>query len=204
MKMQRLVVAAAWAALPLIAGAAEENINRVTAPTSESAPTVDLVELIGKVAKKTGKPFVLDPRVAGRVQVAGLNADRVDYETLLAILRVHDMVVFTQGGVVNVVPDAEARQLPMPTVIGDDSKVGSDELITRVVQARNVCVAQLVPILRPMMPQYAHLAAHPDINMLIIVDRAANVRRIADIVERLEKQAGTLKLSCLREVKTSS
>jgi general secretion pathway protein D len=204
MRTQSVFVAAVCTALPLIAGATEENANPVSTPASESAPTVELVELIGKVAKKTGKQFVLDPRVAGRVQVAGLNADRVDYDTLLAILRVHDMVVFTQDGVVNVVPDAEARQLPIPTVIGDDSKVGGDELITRLVQARNVCVAHLVPILRPMMPQYAHLAAHPDINTLIIVDRAANARRIADMVERLEKQAAALKQTCLREVKTSS
>src|SRR5687767_14540152 len=124
MRIQIVFVAAVCTALPLIAGAAEENANRVSTPASESAPTVELVELIGKVAKKTGKQFVLDPRVAGRVQVAGLNVDRVGYDTLLAILRVHDMVVFTQDGVVNVVPDAVARQLPIPTVIGDDSKVG--------------------------------------------------------------------------------
>ena len=72
------------------------------------------------------------------------------------------------------------------------------------MQLRSACTAHMVPILRPMMPQYAHLAAHADINMLIIVDRAANARRIADIVERLEKQAAAQKQSCLREVKTSS
>jgi general secretion pathway protein D len=189
MRMQRVWVAVACAVLPVFVGAAEESAVRGATPPQDNGRTIDLVELIGKVAKRTGRQFVLDPRIAGRATMAGLEPDRVDYDTLLAILRVHNMVVFTQGGVVNVVSDAEARQLPIPTFSGDDSKMAGDELVTRLVQARNVCVAHLVPVLRPMLPQYAHMAAYPYTNTIILVDRGANVRRIADVIERLDRSA---------------
>jgi general secretion pathway protein D len=136
--------------------------------------------------------------------VVGFDVEKVDYTMLLAVLRLNGYATTTRNGLVSVFPDALVRQQPMPTITADDPKMGDDELVTRVMQLRSACAAMTVPILRPMMPQYAHLAAYPDINMLIIVDRAANVRRIADIVERLEKQAATQKMSCLREGKSSS
>ncbi len=63
----------------------------------------------------------------------------------------------------------------------------SDEIVTQVIQVRNVSAGQLVPILRPMMPQSAHLAAYPSANMLIISDRAANVSRIVRIIQRIDR-----------------
>ena len=56
-------------------------------------------------------------------------------------------------------------------------------------QARNMCAAQSVPVLRPLMPQAAHLAAFPQANILLISDHAGNARRIIDMAERLDKAA---------------
>ena len=187
MNFRVLCAAALLAAVPALAPAAEEN------PTVAAGrgPSVELGELIARVAKKTGQQFVIDPHASGAVPTAGFDVERVDYPMLLAILRVNGLVTFTQGGVVSVIPDAIARQLPMPTLTADDPKIAADELVTRVVQARYICAAHAVPLLRPMMPQFAHLAAFPATNTLLIVDRAANARRIADLVERLDKQAGS-------------
>jgi general secretion pathway protein D len=63
----------------------------------------------------------------------------------------------------------------------------SDEIVTQVMQVRNVSAGQLVPILRPMMPQSAHLAAYPSANMLILSDRASNVNRIMRIIQRIDR-----------------
>jgi general secretion pathway protein D len=52
-----------------------------------------------------------------------------------------------------------------------------------------VAAAQLVPILRPLIPQYGHLAAHPPSNLLIISDRAANVDRMLRIIERIDQES---------------
>jgi len=119
--------------------------------------------------------------------LSGLDPNKIDYETLLAILRVNEFATFTQDGIVNVVPDAIARQLPMPTLTGDDTKIGGDELVTRMIRPDNACAAWLVPVLRPLMPQYAHLAAYPPSGTLLIVDRAENVRRIAGLVAQFDR-----------------
>jgi len=172
-------------ALPAIAPAAEES------PASSSSQgykfqTIELGELIAKVAKRTGKQFIVDPRVRAEVPLIGLDVSSVDYGRLLSILSVHQFTAFEAGGAVRVVPDANMRQLPVPVTGGVPAKAFDDEIVTLIVQTKNACPAHLVPILRPLMPQAAHLAAMPP-NALILVDHAANARRIVDLVERLDK-----------------
>ena len=66
-------------------------------------------------------------------------------------------------------------------------ETGGDRIVTQVVQLANVGAAQLVPILRPLIPQYGHLAAHPGSNTLIIVDRGSNVDRMLNIIGRMDQ-----------------
>jgi general secretion pathway protein D len=71
--------------------------------------------------------------------------------------------------------------------MGTTSATGADDIVTQVIQVNNVGAAQLVPILRPLVPQYGHLVAHPGSNMLIISDRAANVIRMITIIRRIDQ-----------------
>ena len=95
------------------------------------------------------------------------------------------MAVEIQGRV-NIVPEALARQMPVRLVQRDDPDVADDEVVSRVIQMNNMNAAQAVPILRALLPQYAHLAALPDQNKLLIVDRYANVRRLTEILNALD------------------
>lgn len=171
--------------LPALTPAAEDK-----AAASESTyRSIDINEIIDRVAKRTGKQFIVDPRVRAEVPLTGLDVDRIDYEKLLAILNINQFVAYQSGGVVRVVPDAIARQLPIPVSTEISSKTLDDELVTLLLTGKNVCAAQTVPVLRPMMPQAAHLAAVIQTNSLILVDRAANARRLVDAFERLDKAA---------------
>jgi general secretion pathway protein D len=175
--------------LPAAAPAAEESsASRAASSQADNFPNLDIRELIAKVAKRSGKQFVVDPRVRADVPLAGLDVNAVDYGRLLAILNVHQFVAFESGGVVRVVPDAVSRQLPIPVTSEVPAKALDDEMVSLIVQVKAACSAHMVPVLRPLMPQAAHLAAMPP-NALIIVDRAANARRIVDMVERLDKTA---------------
>jgi general secretion pathway protein D len=150
---------------------------------------VDILRLIDTVAKSSGKSFVIDPRVRADVQIAGIDADKLSYEQLLAILRINQFVAVEEAGLVNVVPEANARQFPATTLYKDDPRLSGEALVTWVVQVRNLCTAYVVPVLRPLMPQQAHLAAYPP-NSLIISDRLANARRIVGIIENMDKSSG--------------
>ncbi len=175
--------------LPAAAPAAEESpASRAASSPADNFPNLDIRDLIAKVAKRTGRQFIVDPRVRADVPLTGLDVNAVDYDRLLAILGVHQFVAFESGGVVRVVPDAIARQLPIPVTSEVPAKALEDEMVSLIMQVKAACSAHMVPVLRPLMPQSAHLAAMPP-NALIIVDRAANARRIVDMVERLDKAA---------------
>jgi general secretion pathway protein D len=109
------------------------------------------------------------------------------YEAFLSILQVHGFVAVPSGDTIKIIPDANARQVPANDLPGRVSAT-SDEIVTQVVAVRNVSAAQLVPILRPLIPQYGHLAAYPASNMLIISDRASNVNRMMRIIQRIDQQ----------------
>jgi general secretion pathway protein D len=90
------------------------------------------------------------------------------------------------GKVIKIIPNTDARQVPANDLPNSVSAT-SDEVVTQIVTVKNISAAQLVPLLRPLIPQYGHLAAYPSGNMLIISDRASNVNRIVRIVERMDE-----------------
>lgn len=189
MKTYRPWALAVALALPVQAWAAEPATPPCAASSSESDFGIELTDLIAKVAKRTGKQFIVDPRVRATVLKTGLDFDKVDYARLLAILTVHQFAAYESNGIVKVLPDASARQLPIPVTTDVPAKALDDEYVTVMFQAKNMCTAQAVPVLRPLMPQAAHLAAFPQANTLLISDHAGNARRIVDMAERLDKAA---------------
>ena len=148
----------------------------------------DINALIGTVAEVTGKNFIVDPRVKGKITVISsrpMDSAEV-YEVFLSILKVHGFAAVPSGEVIKIVPDVSAKQDSIPNASDTDPGHG-DEMVTRVIQVDNVASAQLVPILRPLVPQQGHLAAYPTTNVLIISDRAENVSRLVSIIRRIDK-----------------
>ena len=148
----------------------------------------DISALISTVAEVTDRNFIIDPRVKGKVTVISsrpMDSDEV-YQVFLSILKVHGFAAVPSGEVIKIVPDVNAKQDGIPTA-SDGSPGRGDEMVTRVVQVDNVAAAQLVPILRPLVPQQGHLAAYPATNVLIISDRANNVERLLTIIRRIDQ-----------------
>ena len=136
--------------------------------------------IIEAVSEITGRNFIIDPRVRAQVTVlsnAPMTADAF-YRTFLASLEVHGFVALDSGSAIQIVPDSNAR-------FG-----AGDDYVTQAIILDNIGASQLVPILRPLLPQSAHLAAHQISNALIIADRPQNMRRMMELVRRMD-QAGT-------------
>lgn len=144
----------------------------------------DLRQVIEAVGEVTGRNFLIDPRVTGQVTFLSYSPMSTDafYEAFLATLQIHGFVAVESENVIRIVPDATARVHP-----GLTDRTDGDRVVTQTVQLTNVGAAQLVPILRPLIPQYGHLAAHPGSNTLIIVDRGSNVDRLLSIVARMDQ-----------------
>lgn len=146
----------------------------------------DIRIVVEAVSEATGKNFILDPRVTGKVNLLSAQpmSKEAFYEAFLSILQVHGYVAIESGNLVKILPDATARQFPMPS--SADGAAGPDDMVTQVIQVQNVGAMQLVPILRPLIPQYGHMVAHAGSNMLIISDRAGNLARMVSIIRRID------------------
>ena len=147
----------------------------------------ELDAVISWVAEQTGRNFVVDPRVKSKVTIVSgkpLNKDEI-YQVFLSVLQVHGFAAVPAGGVIKIMPDVNAKQSGVPVSSGGDGPRG-DEMVTRVMILNNVPAAQLVPILRPLIPQQGHMVAYPPSNVLIVSDRAAAIDRIAEIIERID------------------
>ncbi len=147
----------------------------------------DLTAVINSVSQITGKNFIIDPRVKGKVTVVSskpLNEDEV-YNVFLSILQVHGFATVPTENAIKIIPDAAAKQDSAPFVNSLSSKDG-DQLVTKVVVINNVNATQLVPILRPLVAQQGHLAAYAETNVLIVSDRASNILRISKIIKQID------------------
>ena len=156
-------------------------------PVTLNLKDADINAVINTVSEVTGKNFIVDPRVKGRVNIISSRPmdQREVYQVFLSILDVHGFSAVPSGNIIKILPNASAKQGALPLASNNEPGTG-DELVTRVIELSNVSAAQLVPILRPLVPQQGHLAAYASSNILIVSDSAANIRRLVKIIDRID------------------
>jgi general secretion pathway protein D len=149
----------------------------------------DITAFIGEVADITGKNFAVDPRVKGNITVISnkaLSKDQV-YDLFLGVLNVNGVVAVPSGNTIKLVPDVNAKQSGVPFDLRH--KAHGDQVVTRVLWLENTNANDLIPAIRPLMPQFAHLATVAGTNVLIVSDRAENIDQIEDLVRTLDGSA---------------
>jgi general secretion pathway protein D len=149
---------------------------------------VPLIEVVEAVARRSQKRFIVDPRLAGNVRVPGLDIRKTTFRELQAILRVHGFATVEVEGTTSVVPDANLRSMPIPVIDRNPANIGDDDAVMKIVGTGKLDAVMLVPLLRPLLPQYAHLAAEKSTNSLIIVARYGNIKAIESLIRELEKR----------------
>jgi general secretion pathway protein D len=145
----------------------------------------DVKAFISQIANITGYSFVIDPRVKGKVTIVSdtsMNKHDV-YEMFQSVLSVHGFAAVPAGSVVKIMQQNNSKQEGgMP--VGSREK--GEQLVTQVIQIKETPALDLVPILRPMVAKYGHLAGVKSANALIVTDHASNIRRIEKIINRLD------------------
>ncbi|MGH8530195.1 MAG: type II secretion system secretin GspD [Nevskiales bacterium] len=177
--MRALILAGGVALLATLAAQAQEDFTL-------NFQDADIATLIATVSELTGRNFVVDPRVKANVTVISatpMDAEGV-YATFLSILQVHGFAAIPAGDVTKIVPEIIAKQ-EAGAAVSDGRRY--EDMVTQVIELKNVSSTQLVAILRPLVPQAGHLAAYAPANMLIISDRSANVKRMTQIIERMDQ-----------------
>lgn len=146
----------------------------------------DLTAFINEVADITGKNFAVDPRVRGNVTVISnkaLNKQEV-YDLFLGVLNVNGVVAIPSGRTIKIVPDSNVKSSGIPYDVRH--RATGDQVVTRVIWLENTNANDLIPALRPLMPQFAHLSAVNGTNALIVSDRASNIYQLETIIRNLD------------------
>ena len=174
----------------LIVGAASLPIPGQAQEYTVNLKDTDINELIKFVSDVTGTTIVVDPNVKGKVRVVSSKPVTKSelYDLFLSILDVHGFTAVRSGGVVRIIANKDARSNPVPLQAEGDSLV-NDEYVTQVVRLENVSAAKLIPVLRPLVPQQAHMAAYAPSNAIIISDLRSNIQRILEIIDRMDRSA---------------
>ena len=149
----------------------------------------DIQEFIEFVADVTETTIVVDPAVKGKVKVISSKpVSKAElYDLFLSILDVHGYTAVRSGAVVRVIPNKNARSAPVDVISG--TSVINDEYVTQVIRLDNVSAAKLIPVLRPLVPQQAHMAAYAPSNAIIISDIRANINRLEEIIASMDQSA---------------
>jgi general secretion pathway protein D len=176
-------------ATALWAGSAAAQPQRTVPQGPQLTPNyreADIRVVADQVQQVIGRPIIIDPRVRAQVTVlsnAPMSPDAF-YKLFQSALEVHGFVALDSGSAIEIVPDANAR-------FGE-----GDDYVSQAIVLENIGAAQLVPILRPLLPQSAHLAAHTASNSLIVADRPQNIDRMMKLIRRMDK-AGTAEIEVI-------
>lgn len=151
----------------------------------------DIKSVIEAVSKTTGKNFLIDPRVQGKISIVSskaINADEL-YQVFLSMLQVAGFAAIPNNNVVKIVPNIDARSIssqPFNTL----NRSQGDEMVVHVVPIKHVSSEQLVPVIRPLMPQWSNVSAYGPSNSLILSGRASNIHHLVEIIEKVDTPNG--------------
>lgn len=178
-RFSALAVLSCLLALPVFA-AEEEQADE------QRLPRIALMTVLDAVSKKTGKVFVVERDIRPEIVVGQIEPRRMDYDTLLIVLRNNHLAAVNYDDIISIVSVDRIRQYPLPLIQEEDDAIADEEWVTMLVEIKNAEARMFVPILRPMLPQQGHLVGHPDSNMLTIVDRYANLKRVLQLIRKMD------------------
>ena len=153
----------------------------------------DIRAYIQDVARATGRSFIIDPRVQGKVSVVSerpLGRDAY-FELFLATLRANGLVVTpATGGAFRIQPADGAATQP--------GGRGTNSFVTQVIRLQSIDAASVVDTVRPLVSRDGQVTANRTGNAVIIADYADNVRRVRDLVRQIDRDRMTTRVVALK------
>ncbi len=170
-----------------------ERASLVETPSTKlwNLRNADIRAVIGEVSRVTRKNFIVDPRVQGKISITSSTpmSNKELYQVFLSMLQVSGYAAIPSGDVIKIVPNIEAKTIsPDPTYTPGPPPHG-DEMMVSVIPVHYVPAEQLVPVLRPLMPQWSSVSAYSPSNMLILSGRASNIKQLTKIIRQVDSSS---------------
>jgi general secretion pathway protein D len=165
---------------PLVARAADD------ATVALNFQDVELPVLAKFVSEVTGRNFILDDRVHGKVTIISPTRITPDeaYTVFQSVLQVKGFTTVPSGQFTKIVPARDARETAVSS--GGAAGAAGDELVTRVLSLRHAEATALLPVLQPLVSKDGVITAHAGTNRLVVVDAGTNVERLARLLRDLD------------------
>jgi len=157
-------------------------------PNFKGTEITEFVNIVGKNLKKT---MIVDPNVRGKINVRSydLLSEKQYYQFFLNVLEVYGYAaVEMDNNIVKIIRNKDAKTAAIP-VIGNKSNIIGDEMVTRVVEVKNVTVRELVPLLRQLSDQAGggNVVNYDPANVIMLTGTASTVNRLVKIIERVDR-----------------
>lgn len=169
--------------LTATAGLNAEEATRINLQDTEIRQLIDIV------AKATGKNFIVDQQVRGKVTFVsgrGLDKDGL-YEAFLSVLQVHGFEAVESGNLIKIVPVGKARSSVAP-LVADAKESDVDETITQVVNLEYIPVTTAIQTLMPLSGQgETSILPNQASNSLVLKGKAQNIARLLDVISNIDK-----------------
>ncbi len=153
----------------------------------------DIRAVIAEVSRVTGKNFVIDPRVQGKISIISSTpmTNKVLYQVFLSVLQVSGYAAIPSGDVIKIIPNIDAKTQSSDLLNEMRNPPTGEDMMVAVVPVHYVPAEQLVPVLRPLMPQWSSVSAYGPSNMLILSGRANNIKSLANIIKQVDNSSSS-------------
>lgn len=149
---------------------------------------VDIQVFVKFVSELTGKNFVIDEKVRGKVTIISprkISLDEV-YKVFESVLEVYGFATVTAGEVIKIVPSLQAREKQLETRLGEQAQGSEDKLITQIISLENANPDEIKRVLDPLISRSSILVSYAPTGMLVITDYQSNIQKIMEIVSALD------------------
>lgn len=165
---------------------------RASTPVTLNFVNADIEAVTRAIGAILDRQFLVDPRVKGTITVYSDQPVPVTvaYQNYLAALRGLGFAVVESGGLLKVVPEADAKLQTGTVTVGQGQPRG-DQVITQIFKLSHENPNNLVAILRPLISANNTINANPSNSTLVITDYADNLQRLGKIISALDQPANT-------------
>jgi general secretion pathway protein D len=165
----------------------EENNANDAVTWTVKHKNVEIRSFLDQVSNITGKTFLVDPEVIGKISVqseAPLDKDGV-IQLFFSILSVYGYTAIQTSTGIRILPEKKAKSSGI--FFDENGDVTGSLLVTQIIPIKNAMASELVPILRPLIPSFGHLASANEMNALIVSDHAENIRELEKLIAKLDQ-----------------
>lgn len=177
--------------LPATVKSTEPSTNLPPESKLWNLRNADIRAVIAEVSRVTGKNFVIDPRVQGKISIVSSTpmSNEELYQVFLSVLQVSGYAAIPNGEIIKIIPNIDAKTLSPDLLNEMRNPPRGDDMMVAVVPVHYVPSEQLVPVLRPLMPQWSSVSAYAPSNMLILSGRANNIKSLARIIKQVDSSS---------------